>query len=507
MYSIYRYVLALCCSLPFQAVLAQTPGLGDLKDVVRDETGRTEYIVTLDKAAAAAHSKIAPDTDRLPVFNRPEVRNLIHRMERDYGFVATQMTSYVSNSFTALLDDDQIVKLQRDPRVTAIEANRYATFSTAVWSDTVISNDTYSWGRQAMIPSNTSSSLGSVVVYVIDSGVGYNGASMGSQELNVIQRVNAVRPADSAAAIGCYPHSSHVAGIIGARRDVTLTVGVFPGVNMVSVSVLDPGTSDQNVMAYQTANGTIHCNNGPSSASTYLSALNWVWNDVATRNTVGIVNISSNGPFFGHTSSVGQAMTSVSTPNPGYKGALVVQSAGNDYTDACTEAYDNAPYNNVSASNVIVVGALDAFGWPVQENTPTGGTNLFVNVPYASNEKASNWGPCVTMWAPGQKIISEFATTSYVPATGQYDQDNASTYATTVTLSGTSMAAPHVSGLAAYLKEQNGYTSPAAIKQAVFNSLYGLGTSDLPSNTGVPRTPVKMPSVQPVKLPASPTDY
>jgi subtilisin family serine protease len=66
----------------------------------------------------------------------------------------------------------------------------------------------------------------------------------------------------------------------------------------------------------------------------------------------------------------------------------------------------------------------------------------------------SNYGSCVDLFAPGVSITSAWYTSNTA----------------TNTISGTSMATPHVAGVAAQYLQTNTAASPATVRNAVYNS-------------------------------------
>ncbi len=107
-------------------------------------------------------------------------------------------------------------------------------------------------------------------------------------------------------------------------------------------------------------------------------------------------------------------------------GIFVVVAAGNDDEDACGSSPARAP-------EAFTVAATDV------TDTRAG---------------YSNWGACVDLHAPGSDIVSA----SHVSDSG------------TATMSGSSMAAPHVAGLAAVYLYSSPGAAPAAVRDALVAS-------------------------------------
>lgn len=252
----------------------------------------------------------------------------------------------------------------------------------------------------------------STTMYVIDGG------ALNHPDLNLtIAPINYYNATTGSFAVNAQ-HATHVAGIIGAKNNNAYTRGVNPNQTTISVHV---GTD----------------------SSQLNTAIDWVFAHAEQNNVYGIANMSishnGNEKIWAHTAPGGRAIRGASNR------VLFVQAAGNIKVDACSQSFATT-YNNSSTlsanpvDGIVVVGGLNMVGAqqiPFNQN--------YASSPYTGSvQSGSNYGSCVEMWAPSNNILSSWPTNLGTPVT----------YGTGY-LSGASMAAPFVAGLAARFGSTN----------------------------------------------------
>ncbi|MGB1542855.1 MAG: S8 family serine peptidase [Spongiibacter marinus] len=165
--------------------------------------------------------------------------------------------------------------------------------------------------------------------------------------------------------------------------------------------------------------------NGSGSNSGVIAGVDWV---AANHQAPAVANMSLGG---GNSTALDEAVKGAINA-----GVTFVVAAGNDNTDACSGSPNRV-------AEAVTVGSTTSSD---------------------SRSSFSNKGSCVDIFAPGSAITSAW-----------YQGDN-----DTNTISGTSMAAPHVAGAAALILSQNPNAAPAS----VFSTLLQDGTSNKLSGLG-----------------------
>ena len=125
----------------------------------------------------------------------------------------------------------------------------------------------------------------------------------------------------------------------------------------------------------------------------------------------------------------------------------------------------------------MVVGAVDINGQPAVKLNGMDGFRNQELLGSLATEPGSNYGSTVDIWAPGNAIYSTWAVWD-LTTNPAINQSGNVTYNNYGHLSGTSMAAPHVAGVAVRLAEIGNLSTPAQIKASVRNYAYYSGAID-----------------------------
>ena len=427
-----------------QEPTAQDPIAAAEPDPVVEPTAQEQ--ADLDAAAAAAppvekQVVAAPSDRRVPgqyiVTLREDAGATVEAIEakaerslkRAGGGIVNERFTKAIQGYSATLSDAAVQALLADPEVEGIEEDQLVAVGA-------VTQTAATWGLdridQRTLPLSSSyrydGVASTVTAYIVDTGIRASHAEFRTAAGAATSRV---RPELGYSAIGdgrktddCNGHGTHVAGTVGG-----LTYGVAKQVALAPVRVLD-------------------CN-GSGTLSGVIAGLDFV---ARTARKPAVANLSLGG---GASTALDTAVANVVAA-----GVPVIVAAGNSNMDACTVSPARAPA-------AITVGASTR-----------------------SDARAgfSNWGRCLSLFAPGDAITSAVAAGD--TATAAY--------------SGTSMAAPHVAGAAALLLGATPTLTPAQVAERIKalaspNVVAGAGpgspTTQLFSNPGAEQSvpaPVKV---------------
>jgi serine protease AprX len=273
-------------------------------------------------------------------------------------------------------------------------------------------------------------------VAIVDSGISPHAALLNK----VVANVSLVTGDPSV--LDGFGHGTHVAGIIAGNSTASKSVtglfngGIAPGVQLINVRVLG--------------------DNGVGRTSDVIAGIQWAIANRARYN-IRVINLSLGHPVMEPAATdplcevVAQAVSA---------GIVVVAAAGNDGVAADGSKIlggINSPGNSPWA---ITVGSINTWG-TVQRGDDT-------VTSYSSRGPARYDGtvkPDVA--APGNKIVSLEASGSYLAGNYPYLHRAGSGTNGYMQLSGTSMAAPIVSGGVALLLQGASGMSPAQVKMAL----------------------------------------
>lgn len=422
---------------------------------------RKDYIVALDVTGAGRVITPSSKNARERIKARRErAEQVTERLRKEHGVKPRHRYRNAVTGFSARMTRAQAQALARDPKVASVRVVRKASFAGQVGEPGV--------QRVKAIIANGPVADIAVDVAVLDTGIGPSAldddyqqtgepismtdqAPQGKPELNIRGGINcwddpttgsineAWEPGNPEIWDGYWAdthgHGTHVAGIVGARDNNVGTVGVAPGAKLWSVRVFGGRFGTE---------------------ADVVCGLNWVIDrnsDGDTSNDIEVINMSLEVARFNLEENCSVVLSDPSG-DPIQKavceavglGVIVVGAAGNSRENANLWApggYDN----------VISVGAMtdtDGEGWGSGGKATCSGYTSQGDDTYATGY--SNHGPDVDIVAPGTCVRSTWPTRSGAAVT---------------TLTGTSMAAPHVTGaVARYLVDHPG-TTPERMRRLI----------------------------------------
>ena len=342
---------------------------------------------------------------------RREVAETADLIATEYRGKRRHVYSESLTGFSADMNSWQARRLARDPRVAFVVPDSRVTAA----SENIQANPP-SWGldridqRDSILDETyewyTAEGGVEVHVYVLDSGIRSTHTDFGGR-VDTVNSFNAY--SDGNDVNDCNGHGTHVAGIVGGAQHGVAKNAVLHPVRVLTCS-------------------------GAGSLSAVIAGVDWITSQVIDAQHPAVASMSlESSPSLVLDNAIRASIEA---------GITYVVAAGNSNDSAC---YDSP----ARIDEVITVGAT------TMEDTRM------------SN---SNFGNCVDIYAPGDRITSTF---------NRSDTD-------TAIMSGTSMAAPHVAGTAALLLAQRPDASPAEIAEEILaqassfaNELSADGTSAL----------------------------
>lgn len=327
----------------------------DMYIVVLKEEGIQSTNVNVKDAVQSLTSSVGISMDNVQNIYAFALKGFAARMS------AAQAAALQKDSRVKFVEQDQVVKLE--PCTVAVESNKSAA---------TIQAQTTPWGVTRVGGAGDGSfSVTGKRAYVIDTGVDLDHSDL---TVDVSRSKTYVTSGqDSRNADDRNGHGSHVSGIIAAKNNTNMVVGVAAGATIVAVKVLNGQGSGQN--------------------SWVIAGVDYVRNNASAGD---VANMSLGG---GVSTALDNAVTNAA--NAGIKFSI---AAGNSSANANNSS--PARVNHANVYTISAVGTNDAFA------------------------SFSNYGnPPVDYAAPGVSIPSLYKNNG------------------TATMSGTSMAAPHVAGI------------------------------------------------------------
>lgn len=392
------------------------------------------HVVALSFAAVPPTGKV-PDHYIVTLSSGADAATVANEMALQHGLTVGHVYSHSITGFSARIPAARLDMLLADPGVVSVTADEHVNINkkcaTPPCNGGGGDEPPPPPSDPQVIPtgilringdlSSTLAGDGSgsvdVDVAVIDTGISEH------TDLNIAGGVNCSKGKADRYSDG-NGHGSHVAGTIAAMDNDHGVVGVAPGARLWAVRVLN--------------------NAGSGFLSDVICGIDYV---TANADVIDVANMSLGGS--GSDTGCSGSPYHQAICNSVAAGVTYVVAAGNESDDA-------ANHTPAAYDEVITVSALADFdgesGGLASSTCRTDEDDTFANF--------SNYGADVDIIAPGVCIESTWND-------GAYN-----------TISGTSMASPHVAGAAALYKASNPSATPDDVKAA----LLGSGSNDWDSS-------------------------
>lgn len=340
-------------------------------------------------------------------------------MERRHGGRTGFVYEHALKGFSMELPPKAFNAIARDSRVRSVEFDQVAQTASEIPTGV----------QRIFAPGNSNLDIDATDDYRVDVDVAVidTGIDMDHPDLNVVGGTDCASGSRfSSSCVGTTGedgngHGTHVAGSVAAIDDGKGVVGVAPGARLHAVRVLD--------------------NRGSGQISWIVAGIDWV---TARADEIEVANMS-----LGCECTSSSMNTAIA--NSVAAGVTYAVAAGNNDKDSSTFSPANHP-------DVITVSALADFN-----GLPGGGAASTCRADVDDTlADFSNWGASVEIAAPGVCIRSTWLK-------GGYN-----------TISGTSMASPHVAGAAALLMSGLSEMAPSTVE----TTLVGEGNLDWTDDSG-----------------------